>query len=161
MKAAVGEHTALYGLVCGPLTLASHLRGTEIFMDMFDNPDYCHALLAYATRRGRANERPVHRCRHGRHRRWSTRWSRRSRRAHFTAYPQRTVQRAVQRHARQQDAYSRLVRVRRRHQEHRSHVPDRARIRSAVDENIDMLAGQADHRPLQYHPWRQHPADDA
>ncbi len=29
MKAAVGEHTALYGLVTGPFTLASHLR-TEI-----------------------------------------------------------------------------------------------------------------------------------
>jgi len=47
MKAAVGEHTALYGLVTGPLTLASHLRGSEIFMDTFDHPDYVHALLAY------------------------------------------------------------------------------------------------------------------
>jgi uroporphyrinogen decarboxylase len=50
LKAAVGERTALYGLVCGPLTLASHLRGTEIFMDMFDDPAYVRALLAYATR---------------------------------------------------------------------------------------------------------------
>ncbi len=47
MKAAVGERTALFGLVCGPLTLASHLRGTELFMDMFDDPAYVRALLAY------------------------------------------------------------------------------------------------------------------
>lgn len=47
MKEAVGDHTALYGLVTGPFTLASHLRGTEIFMDMFDNPDFLDALLAF------------------------------------------------------------------------------------------------------------------
>ncbi len=47
MKDAVGDHTALFGLVCGPLTLASHLRGTELFMDMFDDPDYVHALLRH------------------------------------------------------------------------------------------------------------------
>jgi uroporphyrinogen decarboxylase len=48
MKLRVGDTTALYGLICGPMTLASHLRGTEIFMDMFDNPDYLRALLAYS-----------------------------------------------------------------------------------------------------------------
>ena len=48
MKRPVGDHTALYGLICGPMTLASHLRGTEIFMDMFDHPDYLNALLAYS-----------------------------------------------------------------------------------------------------------------
>jgi uroporphyrinogen decarboxylase len=48
MKAAVGQKTALYGLVTGPFTLASHLRGTEIFMDMIDHVDYVHALLAYS-----------------------------------------------------------------------------------------------------------------
>lgn len=47
MKAAVGNRTALYGLVCGPMTLASHLRGTEIFMDMFDHPEYLQVLLSY------------------------------------------------------------------------------------------------------------------
>jgi uroporphyrinogen decarboxylase len=47
MKAEVGEKTALYGLVTGPFTLASHLRGTEVFMDMIDHVDYVHALLAY------------------------------------------------------------------------------------------------------------------
>ncbi|TVR20718.1 MAG: uroporphyrinogen decarboxylase [Anaerolineaceae bacterium] len=49
MKAAVGEKTALYGLVCGPLTLASHLRGTEIFMDMMMNPDALQTLIDYTT----------------------------------------------------------------------------------------------------------------
>ncbi len=33
MKEKVGDTTALYGLICGPFTLASHLRGTEIFLD--------------------------------------------------------------------------------------------------------------------------------
>lgn len=47
MKHAVGERTALYGLVTGPFTLASHLRGTDIFMDMFDNPEFLGGLLAF------------------------------------------------------------------------------------------------------------------
>ncbi len=47
MQVAVGEKTALYGLVTGPFTLASHLRGTEIFMDMFDHPDFLGDLLAF------------------------------------------------------------------------------------------------------------------
>ncbi len=47
MKTAVGQRTALYGLVTGPFTLASHLRGTEIFMDLVDQPEYAQALLAY------------------------------------------------------------------------------------------------------------------
>ncbi len=34
VKAEVGEATALYGLICGPFTLASHLRGNELFMDL-------------------------------------------------------------------------------------------------------------------------------
>lgn len=49
MKKQIGEKTGLYGLICGPMTLASHLRGTEIFMDMFDNPDFLNALLEYST----------------------------------------------------------------------------------------------------------------
>ena len=47
MKEAVGDTTALYGLVCGPFTLASHLRGTDIFLDMFDDPDYSKELINY------------------------------------------------------------------------------------------------------------------
>lgn len=47
MKAAVGETTALYGLICGPFTLASHLRGNDIFMDMFDDEELVAGLLDY------------------------------------------------------------------------------------------------------------------
>jgi uroporphyrinogen decarboxylase len=47
MKKERGDRTALYGLITGPLTLASHLRGTEIFMDTFDNPDYLISLLDF------------------------------------------------------------------------------------------------------------------
>lgn len=47
MKALVGETTALYGLITGPFTLASHLRGTDIFLDMYDEPEYVEALLSY------------------------------------------------------------------------------------------------------------------
>jgi len=52
MTLEVGDRTALYGLVTGPLTLASHLRGTEIFMDMFDSPDYLQELIAFCTEVG-------------------------------------------------------------------------------------------------------------
>ena len=51
MKEAVGDTTALYGLICGPFTLATHLRGNDIFMDMYDDEDaviefldYCNAV---------------------------------------------------------------------------------------------------------------------
>ena len=54
MNEAVGSQTALYGLFCGPFTLASHLRGTNIFMDMFDDPEYVSRLLDYTTRIGEA-----------------------------------------------------------------------------------------------------------
>ncbi len=49
MKTKVGNETALFGLICGPFTLASHLRGSQIFMDMFDDPDYVKALMAFTT----------------------------------------------------------------------------------------------------------------
>lgn len=53
MKAAVGENTALYGLVCGPFTLASHLRGNDIFMDLYDDEAYVKELLAFCTECGK------------------------------------------------------------------------------------------------------------
>lgn len=53
MKAAVGDTTALYGLICGPFTLASHLRGNEIFMDMFDDDEYVNNLLEFCTEVGK------------------------------------------------------------------------------------------------------------
>ena len=47
MKATVGTDTALYGLVTGPFTLASHLRGTELFMDMILNPDEVTRIMEF------------------------------------------------------------------------------------------------------------------
>lgn len=47
MKEAVGDTTALYGLICGPFTLATHLRGNNIFMDMYDDEEAVEEFLAY------------------------------------------------------------------------------------------------------------------
>ena len=49
MKEAVGSQTALYGLFCGPFTLASHLRGTKFFRDLKQQPEYVEKLMAYTT----------------------------------------------------------------------------------------------------------------
>ncbi|MHA1674375.1 MAG: uroporphyrinogen decarboxylase family protein [Promethearchaeota archaeon] len=48
-KEYVGESTALFGLITGPLTLASHLRGTQLFLDMIRQKEYCKKLFAYCT----------------------------------------------------------------------------------------------------------------
>ena len=50
MKTNIGDDTALFGLICGPFTLASHLRGNDIFMDMLDDEDYVTDLLNYCGR---------------------------------------------------------------------------------------------------------------
>lgn len=50
VKTAIGNDVALYGLICGPLTLASHLRGTEFFMDIFEDEEYVQELLGYCTK---------------------------------------------------------------------------------------------------------------
>ena len=42
-------NVALYGLICGPLTLASHLRGNDLLMDILIEPEYAEALLDYCT----------------------------------------------------------------------------------------------------------------
>ena len=47
LKKRIGDRTALYGMVTGPFTLASHLRGTDIFIDSVDDPEYLNALLEY------------------------------------------------------------------------------------------------------------------
>jgi len=49
---AQGNDVALYGLITGPFTLALHLLGTQIFMDMFDSPENVKKLMEYATRIG-------------------------------------------------------------------------------------------------------------
>lgn len=41
---------ALYGLVTGPFTLALHLLGTDVFMKMFEDPNYLKHLLGFTTK---------------------------------------------------------------------------------------------------------------
>lgn len=48
-KEAIGDQTALYGLICGPFTLASHLRGTNIFMDMVQDAQYVKELVEFCS----------------------------------------------------------------------------------------------------------------
>ncbi len=50
IKKAVGDTTALYGLICGPFTLASHLRGNNLFTDMYDFEDETAELFAFCKR---------------------------------------------------------------------------------------------------------------
>lgn len=47
IKEAIGDTTAIYGLICGPFTLASHLRGSDIFMDMIMNEQYVKDLVEF------------------------------------------------------------------------------------------------------------------
>lgn len=49
MKQRIGLHTALLGLVTGPLTLAYHLRGQKLFFDVMDAPAYVKELIHYTT----------------------------------------------------------------------------------------------------------------
>ena len=50
MKEAVGDTTALYGLICGPFTLASHLRGNNLFTDMYDFDEEVAELFGFCAR---------------------------------------------------------------------------------------------------------------
>ncbi|MBN1543552.1 thioredoxin family protein [candidate division KSB1 bacterium] len=43
---------AFYGLLTGPFTLALHLKGTDIFMEMFDSKEKVHELLQFCTEIG-------------------------------------------------------------------------------------------------------------
>ena len=48
MKELVGERVGIYGLLCGPFTLAMHLMGNDLFMQMYDHPDYVKAVVGYS-----------------------------------------------------------------------------------------------------------------
>ena len=54
---AANPDIALYGLVTGPFTMALHLQGTDIFMRMFDEPDYVERLLNFTSRVAQAASR--------------------------------------------------------------------------------------------------------
>lgn len=44
-REAFGDSLALYGLICGPFTLALHLLGNDIFLEMYDEPEKVEALV--------------------------------------------------------------------------------------------------------------------
>lgn len=46
----IGDEVALYGLICGPLTLASHLRGSSLFMDIIRDPGYAKELFEFCAK---------------------------------------------------------------------------------------------------------------
>lgn len=52
LKKEVGEEIALFGLLCGPFTLALHLLGNDIFMEMYDEPEKVEALTLRAAEIG-------------------------------------------------------------------------------------------------------------
>ncbi len=43
----LGDKIAVYGLITGPFTLALHLKGTEIFYDMLDEPEEVEKLMEF------------------------------------------------------------------------------------------------------------------
>lgn len=43
----IGDKIAIYGLITGPFTLALHLKGTDIFYDMTDEPEDVKELLEF------------------------------------------------------------------------------------------------------------------
>lgn len=47
LKKEIGSDTALYGLICGPFTLALHLLGNDIFLDMYDDEDKVSDVINY------------------------------------------------------------------------------------------------------------------
>jgi uroporphyrinogen decarboxylase len=47
LKGEMGSEVALYGLTCGPFTLALHLMGNDIFLQMFDKPSYVSAVIGF------------------------------------------------------------------------------------------------------------------
>ncbi len=49
IKKEIGDQVALYGLFCGPYTLASHLRGTNFFRDARQRPEFVKELMAYVS----------------------------------------------------------------------------------------------------------------
>jgi uroporphyrinogen decarboxylase len=43
----LGDKIAIYGLITGPFTLALHLKGTDIFYDMVDEPEAVEELMEF------------------------------------------------------------------------------------------------------------------
>jgi len=54
---AKNPDVAIYATITGPFTLALHLQGTDIFMKMFEDPDYVSRLLAFCNEVAKAMSR--------------------------------------------------------------------------------------------------------
>lgn len=52
LKERIGEDTALYGLICGPFTLALHLLGNDIFLEMYDQPEKVQEVILHCAEVG-------------------------------------------------------------------------------------------------------------
>jgi uroporphyrinogen decarboxylase len=50
---SLGGDIALYGLITGPFTLVSHLRGSEVFLDMLTDPDRVKQVMAFSVEVGK------------------------------------------------------------------------------------------------------------
>jgi len=48
--AALGDKVALYGLICGPFTLALHLKGTDLFADMIKRHEKVDEVMAFCNK---------------------------------------------------------------------------------------------------------------
>lgn len=48
-KRRIGGEVALYGLITGPFTMALHLMGTNVFLQMFNSPETVHEVLRFST----------------------------------------------------------------------------------------------------------------
>jgi uroporphyrinogen decarboxylase len=62
MRASFGDELALYGLITGPFTLASHLRGNDLFLDLYDDPEAVAALVMECAKIGAQVAREYIRC---------------------------------------------------------------------------------------------------
>jgi MtaA/CmuA family methyltransferase len=49
IKKKIGDQTALYGLITGPFTLALHLMGSNIFLEMLMEPEKVKEILEFCT----------------------------------------------------------------------------------------------------------------
>ena len=47
LKDEIGEDVAIFGLICGPFTLALHLAGASFLTDMIEDPDKAKLVLDY------------------------------------------------------------------------------------------------------------------
>lgn len=53
VKGEIGDRVGLFGLICGPFTLALHLLGNNIFLEMFDDPEGVGELIAFCAEIGK------------------------------------------------------------------------------------------------------------